>query len=151
MNRLILGRPLRGVAFDAAVCGLVVFFALSGYLAGQTGRSARTEHRRPDTDEPAPPWAGPARGCVGQGCVAGCPPVSPPPVPVPGSAVVGSGAGGVVGAVVVGALDGVLLGSADGAGSSVTLGCADGVAHGEQRDSGRTGAEPAPQPTHEVS
>ncbi|MFF0656308.1 sensor histidine kinase [Micromonospora tulbaghiae] len=40
MNRLILGRPLRGVAFDAAVCGLVVFFALSGYLAGQTGLAA---------------------------------------------------------------------------------------------------------------
>ncbi|WFF05460.1 histidine kinase [Micromonospora sp. WMMD1076] len=40
MNRLILGRPLRGVAFDAAVCGLVVFFALSGYLAGQTGLPA---------------------------------------------------------------------------------------------------------------
>ncbi|MET7467858.1 histidine kinase dimerization/phosphoacceptor domain-containing protein [Micromonospora sp. NPDC005222] len=40
MNRLILGRPLRGVAFDAAACGLVVFFALSGYLAGQTGLAA---------------------------------------------------------------------------------------------------------------
>lgn len=37
MNRLILGRPLRGVAFDAAVCGLVAFFALSGFVAGQTG------------------------------------------------------------------------------------------------------------------
>ncbi|WP_422748053.1 sensor histidine kinase [Micromonospora sp. WMMD1219] len=40
MNRLILGRPLRGVAFDAAVCGLVVFFVLSGYLAGLTGLAA---------------------------------------------------------------------------------------------------------------
>ena len=37
MNRLILGRPLRAVAFDAAACGFVVFFALSGYLAGHTG------------------------------------------------------------------------------------------------------------------
>nr|WP_174535223.1 histidine kinase [Micromonospora chalcea] len=35
--RLILGRPLRGIAFDTAVCGLVVFFAVSAYLAGQIG------------------------------------------------------------------------------------------------------------------
>ncbi|MEW2542675.1 histidine kinase [Micromonospora chalcea] len=33
--RLILGRPLRGIAFDTAVCGLVVFFAVSAYVAGQ--------------------------------------------------------------------------------------------------------------------
>ncbi|WP_435820315.1 sensor histidine kinase, partial [Micromonospora chalcea] len=37
MARLILGRPLRGIAFDTAVCGLVVFFAVSAYLAGQIG------------------------------------------------------------------------------------------------------------------
>ncbi|MBQ1062883.1 two-component sensor histidine kinase [Micromonospora sp. C41] len=35
--RLILGRPLRGIAFDTAVCGLVVFFAVSAYVAGQIG------------------------------------------------------------------------------------------------------------------
>ncbi|WP_436278525.1 sensor histidine kinase [Micromonospora chalcea] len=35
MARLILGRPLRGIAFDTAVCGLVVFFAVSAYVAGQ--------------------------------------------------------------------------------------------------------------------
>ncbi|WP_375336223.1 sensor histidine kinase [Micromonospora sp. CMU55-4] len=37
MARLILGRPLRGIAFDTAVCGLVVFFAVSAYVAGQIG------------------------------------------------------------------------------------------------------------------
>ena len=38
--RLILGRPLRGIAFDTAVCGLVVFFAVSAYVAGQIGGPA---------------------------------------------------------------------------------------------------------------
>ncbi|MGW5014980.1 sensor histidine kinase [Micromonospora chalcea] len=37
MARLILGRPLRGIAFDTAVCGLVVFFAVSAFVAGQIG------------------------------------------------------------------------------------------------------------------
>ncbi|MFI7160729.1 MULTISPECIES: sensor histidine kinase [Micromonospora] len=40
MARLILGRPLRGIAFDTAVCGLVVFFAVSAYVAGQIGVAA---------------------------------------------------------------------------------------------------------------
>ncbi|MFG1743810.1 sensor histidine kinase [Micromonospora chalcea] len=40
MARLILGRPLRGIAFDTAVCGLVVFFAVSAYVAGQIGLPA---------------------------------------------------------------------------------------------------------------
>lgn len=40
MDRLILGRPLRGVAFDAAVSGLVVLLAVLGLLAGQGGLPA---------------------------------------------------------------------------------------------------------------
>ncbi|MFI2711107.1 sensor histidine kinase [Micromonospora sp. NPDC018662] len=40
VDRLILGRPLRGVAFDAAVSGLVVLLAVLGLLAEQGGLPA---------------------------------------------------------------------------------------------------------------
>ncbi|MET7836517.1 histidine kinase [Micromonospora sediminicola] len=40
VDRLILGRPLRGVAFDAAVSGLVVLVAVLGLLAEQGGLPA---------------------------------------------------------------------------------------------------------------
>ncbi|GHJ16934.1 MULTISPECIES: sensor histidine kinase [unclassified Micromonospora] len=40
VDRLILGRPVRGVAFDAAVSGLVVVFAVLGLLAEQGGLPA---------------------------------------------------------------------------------------------------------------
>ncbi|WBB76325.1 sensor histidine kinase [Micromonospora sp. WMMD1128] len=40
VDRLILGRPLRGVAFDVAVSGLVALFAVLGLFAEQGGRPA---------------------------------------------------------------------------------------------------------------
>ncbi|MER7459577.1 sensor histidine kinase [Micromonospora sp. NPDC126480] len=37
VNRTIFGRPLRGVAFDLFVCGVVVLLALAGVVAGPPG------------------------------------------------------------------------------------------------------------------